>query len=80
MSIILAFSGGLDTSFCVPYLKETYHQPVHTITVNTGGVSPASAGETPTSPTYDFPYEDGQAYSGGIEGNVELHLTACTRR
>ncbi len=43
MSIILAFSGGLDTSFCVPYLKETYHQPVHTITVNTGGVSPAEA-------------------------------------
>ena len=39
MSIVLAFSGGLDTSFCVPYLKETYNQPVYTVTVNTGGLS-----------------------------------------
>ncbi|MEL7169525.1 MAG: argininosuccinate synthase domain-containing protein, partial [Bacteroidota bacterium] len=30
MSIVLAFSGGLDTSFCVPYLRETYDRPVHT--------------------------------------------------
>lgn len=43
MSIILAFSGGLDTSFCVPYLKETFNQPVHTVTVNTGGVTAAEA-------------------------------------
>jgi len=35
--IVLAFSGGLDTSFCVPYLKETYGVPVVTVTVNTGG-------------------------------------------
>jgi argininosuccinate synthase len=40
MSILLAFSGGLDTSFCVPYLKETYREEVHTVTVNTGGLSP----------------------------------------
>lgn len=39
MSIVLAFSGGLDTSFCVPYLQETYDEPVHTVTVDTGGVS-----------------------------------------
>ena len=38
MSIVLAFSGGLDTSFCVPYLKERYEEPVYTVTVNTGGV------------------------------------------
>lgn len=43
MSIVLAYSGGLDTSFCVPYLKETYNEPVYTVTVNTGGVSPADA-------------------------------------
>jgi argininosuccinate synthase len=36
--IILAFSGGLDTSFCVPWLKETYSRPVVTVTVNTGGL------------------------------------------
>ncbi len=37
MSIVLAFSGGLDTSFCVPYLRETTGAEVHTVTVNTGG-------------------------------------------
>ena len=37
MSIVLAFSGGLDTSFCVPYLRETYDEPVYTATVDTGG-------------------------------------------
>lgn len=41
--IILAFSGGLDTSFCVPWLKETYQRPVVTVTVNTGGIDPSSA-------------------------------------
>lgn len=34
--IILAFSGGLDTSFCVPYLREQGYDVV-TITVDTGG-------------------------------------------
>ena len=38
MSIVLAFSGGLDTSFCVPYLSETYDTSVITVTVNTGGI------------------------------------------
>ncbi len=45
MSIVLAFSGGLDTSFCVPYLAETYGEPVFTVTVNTGGFSAAQLGE-----------------------------------
>jgi argininosuccinate synthase len=36
--IVLAFSGGLDTSFCVPWLKDTYSRPVVTVTVNTGGL------------------------------------------
>ena len=36
--IVLAFSGGLDTSFCVPWLKETYGRPVVTVTINTGGL------------------------------------------
>lgn len=39
MSIVLAFSGGLDTSFCVPFLAETYKADVITVTVNTGGHS-----------------------------------------
>ena len=35
--IVLAFSGGLDTSFCVPYLKEQGWK-VHTVFADTGGV------------------------------------------
>ena len=36
---VLAFSGGLDTSFCVPYLKNERGLEVHTVMVNTGGFS-----------------------------------------
>ena len=35
--VVLAFSGGLDTSFCVKYLCEDKGYEVHTLTVNTGG-------------------------------------------
>ncbi|MFC5578363.1 argininosuccinate synthase [Lysobacter niabensis] len=35
--IVLAFSGGLDTSFCVPYLQERGWN-VHTVFADTGGV------------------------------------------
>lgn len=41
--IILAFSGGLDTSFCVPWLKETYGRDVITATVDTGGIDARAA-------------------------------------
>ena len=41
MKILLAFSGGLDTSFCVPYLIHEKNAEVHTALVNTGGFSPA---------------------------------------
>lgn len=36
--IVLAFSGGLDTSMCIPWLAERYQRPVVTVTVNTGGI------------------------------------------
>ncbi len=36
--IVLAFSGGLDTSFCVPYLIDQGFE-VHSIFVNSGGTS-----------------------------------------
>jgi argininosuccinate synthase len=39
-TIALAFSGGLDTSYCVPRLSEQGYA-VHTVYVNTGGASPA---------------------------------------
>jgi argininosuccinate synthase len=41
--IVLAYSGGLDTSFLVPWLAETYGRPVITVTVDTGGIDEATA-------------------------------------
>ena len=38
--IVLAFSGGLDTSFCVPWLQER-NWNVHTVFADTGGVDAA---------------------------------------
>lgn len=35
--VVLAFSGGLDTSFCAIYLKEALGFEVHSVIVNTGG-------------------------------------------
>lgn len=35
--VVLAFSGGLDTSYCVKYLSEVKNLDVHAILVNTGG-------------------------------------------
>jgi argininosuccinate synthase len=35
--VVLGFSGGLDTSFCVKYLSEDKEYEVHSIVVNTGG-------------------------------------------
>ncbi len=35
--IVLGFSGGLDTSFCVKYLSDDLNYEVHSIIVNTGG-------------------------------------------
>lgn len=41
--IVLGFSGGLDTSFCVPWMKEHYGRPVVTVTIDTGGIDAAAA-------------------------------------
>ena len=37
--VVLGFSGGLDTSYCVKYLHDDLGYEVHSITVNTGGFS-----------------------------------------
>ena len=43
--VVLAFSGGLDTSFCVPYLAGTTGRPIHAVTVQTGGFSETELAE-----------------------------------
>ena len=45
--IALAFSGGLDTSYCVPYLSAAGFE-VHTVHVNTGGTSESALDEIRT--------------------------------
>ena len=37
--VVLAFSGGLDTSYCVKLFADEYNYAVHTVIVNTGGFS-----------------------------------------
>jgi argininosuccinate synthase len=41
--IVLAYSGGLDTSFLVPWVAEQYQREVITVTVDTGGIDAAAA-------------------------------------
>jgi argininosuccinate synthase len=41
--IVLAYSGGLDTSFLVPWIAEARGRPVITVTVDTGGIDAAAA-------------------------------------
>ncbi len=43
--VVLAFSGGLDTSYCAKMLSEDLGYEVHTITVNTGGFSSVELAE-----------------------------------
>lgn len=38
MKIVLAFSGGLDTSFCIPWLKENYEAEIHAVMVDCYGL------------------------------------------
>src|SRR5690554_8048146 len=37
--VVLAYSGGLDTSYCVIYLTRDLGLEVHSVLVNTGGFS-----------------------------------------
>ena len=37
--IVLAFSGGLDTTFCAIYLQKKLNYDVYAVLVNTGGFS-----------------------------------------
>jgi argininosuccinate synthase len=43
--VVLAFSGGLDTSYCVKYLENDLNLVVHAVLVNTGGFSTSELAE-----------------------------------
>ncbi|SHF28387.1 argininosuccinate synthase [Mariniphaga anaerophila] len=62
--LVLAFSGGLDTSFCVKYLKEEKGFEVYTAIANTGGFSEAELKKI-----------EEKAYQLGAKEHVTLDVT-----
>lgn len=59
--IILGFSGGLDTSFCVKYLSEEQGYEVHSVIVNTGGFTEAELKEI-----------EAHAYKLGVKTHITI--------
>ncbi|MGE0020335.1 MAG: argininosuccinate synthase [Draconibacterium sp.] len=62
--LVLAFSGGLDTSFCVKYLKEEKGFEIYTAIANTGGFSEEELKKI-----------EERAYRLGSEKHVTLDVT-----
>lgn len=62
--VVLAFSGGLDTSYCVKYLIHEKHLEVHSAIVNTGGFSEEELNKI-----------EKQAYSLGVKSHKVLEET-----
>ncbi len=62
--VVLAFSGGLDTSYCAKYLSEEKGLEVHSAIVNTGGFSPDEVREI-----------EAKAYRLGVSTHKTLDVT-----
>jgi len=62
--VVLAFSGGLDTSYCVKYLSETQNLEVYSAIVNTGGFSDEELQEI-----------ERRAYALGVKKHLTLDET-----
>lgn len=62
--VVLAFSGGLDTSFCVKYLSEDKGYDVYTAIANTGGFS-----------AEDLTRIEARAMSLGAKAHASLDIT-----
>jgi argininosuccinate synthase len=45
--VVLAYSGGLDTSYCIKYLSLVKKLDVHSVLINTGGFSPQELVQLP---------------------------------
>lgn len=63
--VVLAYSGGLDTSYCVKYLSEELGLEVYTALANTGGFS-----------TEELKAVEEKAYTLGAKKHVNLDVTA----
>ena len=62
--VVLAYSGGLDTSFCVKYLSEELGYEVYTALANTGGFSAEELASV-----------EARAYALGAKKHVNLDIT-----
>lgn len=62
--VVLAYSGGLDTSYCVKYLSEELGLEVYTALANTGGFSPE-----------ELKAVEEKAYALGAKKHVNLDVT-----
>ncbi|GAB3809302.1 argininosuccinate synthase [Spirosoma humi] len=62
--VVLAFSGGLDTSFCVKYLSEDRGMDVYSVLVDTGGFSDD-----------ELKAIEERAYSLGVKSHVTISKT-----
>lgn len=63
--VVLAYSGGLDTSYCVKYLSEEKGLEVHSVLVNTGGFGAA-----------ELEQAEARAYELGVSSHTTLEETA----
>ena len=62
--VVLAYSGGLDTSYCVKYLSEELGLEVYTALANTGGFTEA-----------ELKTVEKKAYALGAKEHVNLDVT-----
>lgn len=62
-NVLLAFSGGLDTTYCVKYLAEDKGMEVHTAIVNTGGFSKEELADI-----------EAKAYALGVKSHATLDI------
>ncbi len=64
--VVLAYSGGLDTSYCVKYLSEELGLEVYTALADTGGFTPE-----------ELKLTEEKAYALGAKKHVTLDVTAA---
>ena len=61
--VVVAYSGGLDTSYCVKYLQNELNMEVHSVLVNTGGFSQE-----------ELKVVEGKAYDMGVKSHVNKNI------
>src|ERR1700712_3559218 len=60
--VVLGFSGGLDTTYCVKYLTDEKGYEVHSVIVNTGGFTEEELKKT-----------EGHAYALGVTSHTTVN-------